>query len=96
VTGDGGSLLTPRELSDALKVPIATVYYWVSRNEVPFLKVGRHLRFNLSEVIESFEEKALEAKRTCGLSALELDPARSESSLKSKNAGHVDLPRKER
>jgi excisionase family DNA binding protein len=51
-------LLTIGEISDLLKVPVKTIYYWVYRNEVPYLKVGRHLRFETDKVLEFFREKS--------------------------------------
>lgn len=53
------------EISRMLKVPNATVYYWVSRDEIPYIKVGRHLRFNSKEVLDWFTQKTMENKPTC-------------------------------
>lgn len=56
------SLLTIQELATHLKVPVKTIYYWVHRREIPYLKVGKHLRFNANHVIQCFESKACSAR----------------------------------
>jgi len=38
-------LLTIDELSAYLKISRFTIYDWVYRKKVPFIKLGRHLRF---------------------------------------------------
>jgi excisionase family DNA binding protein len=50
-------LLTLRELAAFLNVPKKTLYYWVSRREIPFLRIGpRHLRFDRGDVLRHFAE----------------------------------------
>lgn len=46
---------TVGEIAKVLKVSPNTVYYWVSRKEIPFKRVGKHLRFNLKKVLNHFE-----------------------------------------
>ena len=50
-------LLDVDQLAVQLNVPKKTIYYWVSRNEIPYLKMGRHLRFDLHQIIQHFSEK---------------------------------------
>ncbi|MBS1983137.1 MAG: helix-turn-helix domain-containing protein [Bdellovibrionales bacterium] len=87
-------LLTPNELADALKVSVNTVYYWISRSEVPYIKVGRHLRFVLKNVLAYFEAQTSverqEPKRARSLSAL-----KSLGSLKSRGGGRAQSPEME-
>lgn len=45
--------LTAEELAEFLQVDKATVYGWVKAKEIPYLKVGRFLRFNLQAVLDS-------------------------------------------
>ena len=45
--------LTAEELAATLQVDKATVYEWVKANKIPYLKVGRFLRFNLQAVLDS-------------------------------------------
>lgn len=42
------------ELAKRLQVPKQTVYHWVHRREIPYLKVGRHLRFDYEDVLNHF------------------------------------------
>ena len=47
------SLLTIAELASLLKVPKSTIYGWRhQRRTPPAIKVGRHVRFRLSDVQE--------------------------------------------
>jgi excisionase family DNA binding protein len=46
-------LLTPAQLCEWLGVSMKTVYGWTSRREIPFIKLGRLLRFD-REVIEAW------------------------------------------
>lgn len=52
-------LLTSKELAQKINVPINTIYYWVSRKEIPYIKVGKHNRFDYEEVMEFFRDKTL-------------------------------------
>lgn len=48
---DADELLTPQELADRLRVPVATVYAWNYKGTGPaFLKLGRHVRYLRVEV----------------------------------------------
>jgi excisionase family DNA binding protein len=43
--------LSPEELADHLKVPVATVYRWRYTGSAPVAhKIGRHVRFRSSDV----------------------------------------------
>jgi excisionase family DNA binding protein len=58
VNGNGnGGPLTAEELAEKLKVHPATVYQWVKAKKIPFYQVGRFVRFNLQEVLESQKKK---------------------------------------
>ena len=52
-------LLTPEELCDWLQVQKSTLYKWTHYQYVPFVKVGRFVRFRQSEI------KAWLEKRSC-------------------------------
>jgi excisionase family DNA binding protein len=49
---DGAALLTPKELAQQLSVPISWVYEQSRLGKLPTHRVGRYLRFRLSEVLE--------------------------------------------
>ena len=59
------NLVGPKDLAAILKVSESTIYYWVQRNEIPFLKVGKHLRFNVDEVLCFFTDKTAQSKANC-------------------------------
>lgn len=54
------TLLSIEEMAAELQVSTKTIYYWVGRFEIPFLKIGRHLRFQPDVVLQFFEEKTRE------------------------------------
>ena len=59
-------LLKIAEIATLLHVPIKTVYWWVNRREIPFLKVGKHLRFDVGKVLGFFSEKTeIRAQEAC-------------------------------
>ncbi len=75
-------LLTLDELAVSLKVPKQTIYYWVSRKQVPYLKVGRHLRFRHEDVMRHFEAKTVEHQPPC---------LRPPLSIQSKGVGSLKI-----
>lgn len=46
-------LLTPEELADQLKVPVSWVYEQSRLDKIPTHRIGRYIRFDLREVLES-------------------------------------------
>ncbi len=48
--------MTMNELATELKVHRNTVYKWVQRDKVPFIRVGSQYRFFLGEVIDALRE----------------------------------------
>jgi excisionase family DNA binding protein len=51
------NLIGPEEAARALGLEVATVYTWVTRRKIPFLKVGGALRFRPSALEEWLKEK---------------------------------------
>jgi len=43
-------LLSPTQLADFLGVSVGTVYGWIYKKEIPYLKIGRLVRFHSGEV----------------------------------------------
>lgn len=78
-------LCTVEEIAGVLKVPMKTIYYWVSRGEIPCIRVGRHLRFLREEVIQHFRCETnsacrgslgtVEEKGNCSLTTWEANSA---------------------
>ena len=53
------AILTPAELSEELKVPLATVYAWRYRRIGPRgIRVGKHVRYRRRDVSEWLETQA--------------------------------------
>jgi excisionase family DNA binding protein len=50
-------LLTPKELANELGIKLSTVYYWSHIGYVPFVKLGRLLRFRKSSILEWLEKR---------------------------------------
>ena len=51
-------LLTVKQLSEKLQLSELTIYRWVRDSKVPFYRIGKHLRFKLSEVLEHSKQEA--------------------------------------
>lgn len=79
-------LLTPTDVSALLSVSLHTVYYWVERNEIPFIRVGRHLRFVSDEVLNFFRRRTEDSKPSCLKGQLFATPKPELRSLKTRNA----------
>ncbi len=50
-------LLSPQELSATLNISIETVYAWTSQKRIPYIKMGRLVRFNVDEVNKWLERQ---------------------------------------
>lgn len=62
---DASELLTPQELADRCRVPLATVYRWNYTGTGPaFMKLGRHVRYSRSEVDRWLAEQAGATRQT--------------------------------
>lgn len=48
------------ELSDYLGVTRGTLYVWVCHRKIPYLKVGRLVKFDLLRIEKWLEEKSVE------------------------------------
>jgi excisionase family DNA binding protein len=46
-------LLTPEELAERLKVPVSWVYESSRTGKIPTIRIGRHVRFKLNDVLKS-------------------------------------------
>lgn len=46
-------LLTPEELAGKLKLPVSWVYEQSRQGKIPTRRIGRYIRFDLAEVLES-------------------------------------------
>lgn len=46
-------LLSPEALAAELDVSVRTIHRWVRREEIPVMRAGRLLRFDLDEVLDA-------------------------------------------
>ncbi len=56
-------LLKPAELSDHLGVPKPTIYSWVRRGDIPFVKLGGLVRFDPGEIHDWLKERKHPARK---------------------------------
>ena len=62
----GGDLIRPDELAAGLKVAQATVYQWVSRGMIPYLQIGKCIRFDPQDIGEWLRLKRKAATKAPG------------------------------
>ncbi|KPJ58517.1 MAG: hypothetical protein AMJ46_14060 [Latescibacteria bacterium DG_63] len=53
-------LLNKRQVADCLGVELYTMDAWVSQRRIPYIKLGRSVRFDPSEIEAWLEEKKVE------------------------------------
>ncbi len=64
-------LLTPQEIADLLGIQMSTIYSWTHEEFVPFIKLGRLIRFRESDVLEWLEKRTNPGRKT-----RKLDPSK--------------------
>lgn len=52
----------PKELADYLSISINTVYSWIWQKRIPYVKLGKLVRFDLQEIDTWLKEKKIEIK----------------------------------
>jgi len=57
------SLMTVQEAAEFLKVSTSTLYGWVWQRRIPFVKVGRALRFEMDALYRFIEDNRFEAHK---------------------------------
>jgi excisionase family DNA binding protein len=57
------NLIDIRELSKMLHVSVSMLYAWISQGKIPYVKLGRLVRFDLQAVKKWLEEQSIEPKR---------------------------------
>ena len=51
--------LSPQELAGMLSVSVTTIYGWTSSRTIPFLKIGRLVRFEGSRISSWLKQKSI-------------------------------------
>lgn len=59
---DTNDLLSIEEVASKLKVSVNTIYAWVNQRRIPFVKVGRLLRFQTEAIELWIAERIIKAK----------------------------------
>lgn len=57
-------LLTPEEIADYLGVKKSTIYQWTHQEFIPHVKVGRFVRFKMSQVEKWLEKREVDGRKT--------------------------------
>lgn len=81
-----------RAVARFLGVSPSTIYYWVGRREIPYFKVGRHLRFRISAVVAAIEAENANLAGSNAPVSIANAPI---GSLKTKSAIHTKSLEKE-
>jgi excisionase family DNA binding protein len=55
--GNGAELFTPEQLAERMKLPVSWVYEQSRQGNIPTHRIGRYLRFSLTEVLESQKKR---------------------------------------
>jgi excisionase family DNA binding protein len=50
-------LATIKQVSEMTQVPIKTIRHWVYMRRIPYKKIGRHVRFDPSEIRDWINER---------------------------------------
>ena len=59
-------LLTARQVSDLLEVKVSTVYDWIRRGQIPYVKLGRLVRFKKTEIFRWVDSHTLQPRSPRG------------------------------
>jgi excisionase family DNA binding protein len=57
-------LMNVKEAADYLAVSVSTLYGWAWQRKLPFVKVGRALRFDVSDLQKFIDANRFEARST--------------------------------
>jgi excisionase family DNA binding protein len=63
---EGGDLLRPDELAAGLKVAHGTVYAWCERGLIPYIRIGKCIRFDPVEIRGWLETNRKAAQKNPG------------------------------
>ena len=49
--------LGPQELSTYLGMSVRTIYFWIVQRKIPYLKLGKRVRFDIIEIENWLKDK---------------------------------------
>ncbi|MBU0534126.1 MAG: helix-turn-helix domain-containing protein [Candidatus Omnitrophica bacterium] len=55
-------LLSITEMAEYLGIRVSTLYSWVSQKRIPYIKLGRLVRFDLREIDKWLENKTIKER----------------------------------
>ena len=55
--------LTVKELSEYLGIPRHTIYCWISMRKIPFVKMGRLVRFDIEAIQKWVQQRKVEVHK---------------------------------
>jgi excisionase family DNA binding protein len=58
-------LLTVKQAAQYLAVSVSTLYGWVWQHRIPFVKMGRSLRFDLTELEQFIDSNRVPPRGVC-------------------------------
>jgi excisionase family DNA binding protein len=65
-TQNSTRLLTVQDAAHLLAVSVSTLYGWVWQRRIPYIKVGRALRFDLADLERFIEANRIQARFHAG------------------------------
>ena len=65
-------LMTPQEVAEMLRVKHSTIYHWVHEEFIPYVKIGRLVRFRESDVSRWIDARAKNGRISRNVSARSL------------------------
>jgi len=57
-------LLTPQQVAETLDVKVSTIYQWTHQEFIPHIKIGRFVRFRISEIERWLDERKVAGRAT--------------------------------
>ena len=61
----GAGLMTTKEAAAYLRISTSSLYMRLQRNQIPFIRLGHHLRFRKSELDRALKTIAAKTQQEC-------------------------------
>jgi excisionase family DNA binding protein len=58
-------LMTTKEAATYLRISTSSLYMRIQRNQIPFIRLGHHLRFRKSELDRALKTMATKTQQEC-------------------------------